>query len=126
MIAEKFTFFLFILLWHPIKNQHSQFTDKMEEEENNRCRPIGIFLCGRIGLFVLVIGYAFLGALIFKTLEGGNVENVPVHIQRSREDCLRELWLITGPYNKLSSCGHVYRSTCYNYLAISKPLTIRQ
>lgn len=68
----------------------------MEEDEDKRCRPIGMFLCGRTGLFLLVIGYAFLGALIFKTLEGGNVDNVPVHIQRSREDCLRELWLITG------------------------------
>lgn len=63
-----------------------------------RCTTWTALFCGRIGLLVLVSGYAVLGAFLFKTLEGGNNENPTVHIQRNREDCLRELWLITGNF----------------------------
>ncbi|KAF5277159.1 hypothetical protein FQR65_LT03865 [Abscondita terminalis] len=69
----------------------------MEESSigNRKCASLTALLCGRTGLLVLVSGYALLGALLFKTLEGGDEGNLPFHIQRSREDCLRELWLIT-------------------------------
>ncbi|XP_063916022.1 TWiK family of potassium channels protein 7-like [Zophobas morio] len=71
----------------------------MEDGGGRRCTT-AIF-CGRTGLLVLMTGYAFLGALLFKSLEGGNEGDVPVHVQRSREDCLRELWLITERLNVL-------------------------
>lgn len=60
--------------------------------------------CNRTGLLVLVAGYALMGALLFKTLEGGLDSPAHSHpapqIQKSREDCLRELWLITGEFRK--------------------------
>ncbi|KAK5641631.1 hypothetical protein RI129_010178 [Pyrocoelia pectoralis] len=68
---------------------------------NRKCASLTALLCGRTGLLVLVSGYALLGALLFKTLEGGDEGNLPFHIQRSREDCLRELWLITERLNVL-------------------------
>ncbi|XP_015837865.1 TWiK family of potassium channels protein 7 isoform X1 [Tribolium castaneum] len=71
----------------------------MDEGGGRRCST-AIF-CGRTGLLVLMTGYAFVGALLFKALEGGNDGDVPAHVQRSREDCLRELWLITERLNVL-------------------------
>lgn len=50
----------------------------------------------RSSLLVIMIAYAFFGAILFKTLEGDEEGPMPVNVQRSREDCLRELWLITG------------------------------
>lgn len=67
----------------------------MEEPETRR-RCSMAFFCGRTGLLILMTGYALLGAVLFKTIEGGIESNVPHHIQKNREDCLRELWLITG------------------------------
>lgn len=57
------------------------------------------------GLVVLVIVYSVMGALIFPLLEakhgqagGGGVgaSGLTMSISKSREDCLRELWTITG------------------------------
>lgn len=67
----------------------------MEEPETRR-RCTLAFFCGRTGLLILMTGYALLGAVLFKTIEGDVDGYVPPHIQRSREDCLKELWLITG------------------------------
>ncbi|XP_049826302.1 potassium channel subfamily K member 18 [Aethina tumida] len=75
----------------------------MEIEEpmvpNRRCTT-AVF-CGKTGLLVLVTGYALLGALLFKTLEEGVEGDGVNHVQKSREDCLRELWLITERLNVL-------------------------
>ncbi|KAH0808330.1 hypothetical protein GEV33_014459 [Tenebrio molitor] len=75
-------------------------------EENGARRCTTAMFCGRTGLLVLMTGYAFLGALLFKALEGGNDGDVPVHVQRSREDCLRELWLITVHNNTVKRSFH--------------------
>jgi hypothetical protein len=72
---------------------------QMEENGARRCTTA--MFCGRTGLLVLMTGYAFLGALLFKALEGGNDGDVPVHVQRSSDDCLRELWLITGHWESI-------------------------
>ncbi|XP_018321734.1 uncharacterized protein LOC108734605 [Agrilus planipennis] len=85
------------------------------EYVNRRCgAAIVSFVCGRTGLLILVTGYAFFGAILFRTLESGSAplssdldavagtSTAPVQqIQQSREDCLRELWLITERLNVL-------------------------
>lgn len=62
------------------------------------------------GLVVLVILYSVVGALIFPLLEArhggpgtghhthqaGGTSGLTMSISKSREDCLRELWTITG------------------------------
>lgn len=48
------------------------------------------------GLVLLVIGYSILGALIFPLLEAPQDLSKSAAIAKSREDCLRELWIITG------------------------------
>nr|CAI5865822.1 unnamed protein product [Callosobruchus analis] len=68
--------------------------DSASTSSTRKC--ITAILCGRTSLFVLMTGYALLGALIFKAIEGGGEEHPPVDFQKSREDCLKELWLITG------------------------------
>lgn len=48
------------------------------------------------GLVLLVAGYSVLGALIFPLLEAPQDLSKSAAIAKSREDCLRELWIITG------------------------------
>jgi hypothetical protein len=43
-----------------------------------------------------VVGYVLLGALLFEFLEAGYELEQRGHIQQYREECLKELWLITG------------------------------
>ncbi|KAG5891217.1 hypothetical protein JTB14_036134 [Gonioctena quinquepunctata] len=72
---------------------------EMEEEtaslsKTKRC--LVAILCGRTSLFLLMMGYTLLGALMFKAIEGGDDSDIPADFQKSREECLKELWLITG------------------------------
>ncbi|KAI8036275.1 hypothetical protein M5D96_010868 [Drosophila gunungcola] len=53
------------------------------------------------GLVLLVIGYSVLGALIFPLLEAPQDLSKSAAIAKSREDCLRELWIITEKLNVL-------------------------
>ncbi|XP_017027701.1 uncharacterized protein [Drosophila kikkawai] len=53
------------------------------------------------GLVLLVIGYSILGALIFPLLEAPQDLSKSAAIAKSREDCLRELWIITEKLNVL-------------------------
>lgn len=76
----------------------------MEEPKGSSCRRrvLGI-LCGRTSLLVLMTGYAFLGAILFKAIEGGEEKGTPIlDFQKSREDCLKELWIITGECSSYS------------------------
>lgn len=57
--------------------------------------------CGKTSLFVLMTGYALFGAVLFKFLEGGNESHHVADFHRSREDCLKELWIITERLNVL-------------------------
>lgn len=59
------------------------------------------FHFGKTVLFLLITSYALLGAVIFKFLEGGEHRQLQLQttfVQKSREDCLKELWLITGEF----------------------------
>ncbi|KAH8324720.1 hypothetical protein KR074_010265 [Drosophila pseudoananassae] len=66
-------------------------------------------LCGQLlklllstpGLVLLVIGYSVLGGLIFPLLEAPQDLSKSAAIAKSREDCLRELWIITEKLNVL-------------------------
>lgn len=48
------------------------------------------------GLVILVIFYSVFGALIFPLLEAPTEIHNKISISKSREDCLKELWTITG------------------------------
>ncbi|CAH1638077.1 unnamed protein product [Spodoptera littoralis] len=50
----------------------------------------------QIGLVILVVIYVLLGAVLFEYLESGPEVQKRSAIQRSREECLKELWAITG------------------------------
>lgn len=52
--------------------------------------------CSQVGLVVLVIIYVVLGAFLFEYLESGPEVQKRSAIQRSRDECLKELWAITG------------------------------
>ncbi|XP_045772475.1 uncharacterized protein LOC123872309 [Maniola jurtina] len=58
-------------------------------------------VCSQVGLVVLVVIYVLLGALLFEYLESGPEVQKRSAIQRSREECLRELWAITERLNVL-------------------------
>lgn len=68
----------------------------MEESETRRRYSATSFLCGRTGLLILMTGYALLGAVLFKTIEGDVETYIPTNVHKNRDDCLKELWLITG------------------------------
>ena len=80
---------------------------------SRQCNPARVRRCLRVffshlfsnlGLFALVVGYVLLGALLFEFLEAGYELEKRRHIQQYREDCLKELWLITGK-TALRNCG---------------------
>lgn len=52
--------------------------------------------CTQVGLVILVVVYVLLGAVLFEYLESGPEVQKRTAIQRSREECLKELWAITG------------------------------
>ncbi|XP_039496947.1 uncharacterized protein LOC120455118 [Drosophila santomea] len=74
-------------------------------------KPRGSFrrCCGHLlkllfstpGLVLLVIGYSVLGGLLFPLLEAPQDISKSAAIAKSREDCLRELWIITEKLNVL-------------------------
>lgn len=53
-------------------------------------------LFSNVGLFTLVGGYVLLGALLFESLEGGYEMTRRGSMKEHRDDCLRELWALTG------------------------------
>lgn len=55
----------------------------------------------QIGLVILVVIYVLLGAVLFEYLESGQEVQKRSAIQRSREECLKELWAITERLNVL-------------------------
>lgn len=80
---------------------------------SRQCNPSRVRRCLRVffrhlfsnlGLFALVVGYVLLGALLFQFLESGYELEKRSKFQQYREDCLKELWLITGKI-ALSNCG---------------------
>ncbi|KAH8290914.1 hypothetical protein KR054_007158 [Drosophila jambulina] len=65
------------------------------------CGHVLKLLLSTPGLVLLVIGYSILGALIFPLLEAPQDLSKSAAIAKSREDCLRELWIITEKLNVL-------------------------
>ncbi|KAI5718266.1 hypothetical protein M8J77_018823 [Diaphorina citri] len=53
-------------------------------------------LFSNLGLFGLVVGYVFIGAVVFEYLESKNEIDQRIVIQTRRDECVRELWHITG------------------------------
>lgn len=84
--------------------------DGVAETSRGRCCSLTIrCIFSTPGLVVLVIVYSVLGALIFPMLEArhgtsqhqhyqGGTSGLTLSISKSREDCLRELWTITGKF----------------------------
>jgi hypothetical protein len=56
-------------------------------------------LFSNLGLFAIVVGYVLLGALLFESLEAEYELQQRGNIKQYRDDCLHELWLITGKIN---------------------------
>lgn len=92
-------------------------TSTMGGTTRSRCCSLTIrCIFSTPGLVVLVIVYSVLGALIFPLLEarhdtgqhnhpggtgstGGGSSGLTMSIAKSREECLRELWTITGKFH---------------------------
>lgn len=66
----------------------------------NRCVNVSLqIIFSTPGLVILVVVYSIMGAIIFPLLEAPHeLENV-VSVSNSREECLKELWTITGEPN---------------------------
>lgn len=64
---------------------------------SNRCVNVTLqILLSTPGLVVLVVMYSIMGALIFPLLEAPNEIHAAMSVSNSREECLKELWTITG------------------------------
>lgn len=64
---------------------------------SNRCVNVTLqILFSTPGLVVLVVMYSVMGALIFPLLEAPNEIHTAMSVSNSREECLKELWTITG------------------------------
>lgn len=67
--------------------------------QTNRCMHLTLRICfSTPGLCVLVILYSLMGAALFPFFEAPLELHNTLTVIKSREDCLRELWTITGMY----------------------------
>ncbi|VVD00470.1 unnamed protein product [Leptidea sinapis] len=64
--------------------------------------------CSQVGLVVIVVIYVLLGAVLFEYLESGPQVQERTAIHRSREECLKELWAITGTALDALTSEYVY------------------
>ncbi|XP_073813866.1 uncharacterized protein [Musca autumnalis] len=88
----------------------SRKTSSHSNNNNKRNRAININNClsralklifSTPGLVVMVIGYTIMGALVFPLLEAPQDISKSAIIAKSREECLKELWIITEKLNVL-------------------------
>ncbi|CAG9786587.1 unnamed protein product [Diatraea saccharalis] len=78
--------------------------------------------CSQIGLVILVVVYVLLGAVLFEYLESGPEVQKRSAIQRSREECLKELWAITvWLADSRRSCGMNYM-TVINHISAANDM----
>lgn len=78
------------------------------EPRFRRCvRKFFAHLFSNLGLFGLVAGYVIVGAFVFRFLEAGNEREERDRIAGLKNDCLGELWNITG------GCARPPRSVRY-------------
>lgn len=67
--------------------------------QTNRCLHITLrILFSTPGLVLLVVLYSIIGALIFPLLEAPIDMQNTLAVTRSRDECLKELWTITGEH----------------------------
>lgn len=78
------------------------------EKFKDCCRKFAAFMFTQVGVGALVVGYAAIGALIFKQIEGGQNNTEIAHINKTREIIATELWEILEDYNTLNSTAFVY------------------
>lgn len=81
--------------------------------QTNRCMHLTLRICfSTPGLCVLVILYSLMGACLFPFFEAPLELHNTLTVIKSREECLRELWTITGTYQIF----HSTRSTFVQFL----------
>ncbi|XP_075167411.1 uncharacterized protein LOC142239505 [Haematobia irritans] len=93
------------------QQKHHYITDtKYTKVCHNGCRTSNLNNClsralkllfSTPGLVVMVIGYTIMGALVFPLLEAPQDISKSAIIAKSREECLKELWIITEKLNVL-------------------------
>lgn len=93
--------------------QQQSLTEKSSNKtgpESWQRRRLVTGLCSTSGLLAMVTGYAIMGALVFPLLEtpATDLNRSLALIARSREECLRELWIITGK-------GSTFKGKALNY-----------
>lgn len=67
--------------------------------QTSRCMHLTLRICfSTPGLCVLVILYSLMGAMVFPFFEAPLELHNTLTVIKSREECLRELWTITGTY----------------------------
>ena len=62
-------------------------------------------LFSHAGLFLLVIGYSLMGAVLFRSLEGKKEEETKFEVEALRNSTLDDLYSITGKINELLQFG---------------------
>ncbi|GAB0097117.1 hypothetical protein DMENIID0001_127160 [Sergentomyia squamirostris] len=93
----------------PVSDDVDDLDDPAPREHSNRCGGFAFrIIFSAPGLVLLVAGYSVMGAFIFPLLEAPTAQSpVVASISKSREDCLRELWTITGNQTQLSAPENV-------------------
>ena len=81
---------------HHHSNCNADNDDNNDNQKTNCLSRLLKIVFSTPGLVLLVIAYSIMGALIFPLLEAPQDISKSTAIAKSREDCLRELWTITG------------------------------
>lgn len=76
----------------------------------NRCLNLALrIIFSTPGLVLLVVIYSIIGALIFPLFEAPTELHNTIAVIKSRDECLKELWTITGKwytlYIRFQSCA---------------------
>lgn len=88
---------------HPHPQHSSPFTeDNSEPQQQHTCLSrLFKLIFSTPGLVVMVVVYTIMGAFIFPLLEAPQDISKSALIAKSREECLKELWIITGKFNTM-------------------------
>lgn len=86
---------------HPHPQHSSPFAeDNSEPQQQHTCLSrLFKLIFSTPGLVVMVVVYTIMGAFIFPLLEAPQDISKSALIAKSREECLKELWIITGKFN---------------------------
>lgn len=78
------------------QHHHHQDINYLTDKHSNCLSRIVKLIFSTPGLVVMVIVYTIMGAFIFPLLEAPQDISKSAIIAKSREECLKELWIITG------------------------------